>query len=76
MWALQGRGVLFPEPGSHLTTCIEELKRAESQRSLTVTPSHASIVVRDSNEVVHVGAGLGVAHKLRHVQIPEKEKRL
>ena len=34
--------------------------------------AHASIVVRDGDEIIHIGPSLGVAHILRHVQVPKK----
>lgn len=56
-------------------TEVSGLKQDTSERKmklievLTVASSHSSIVVGHSNEVVHVGPGLGVANKLRHVQV-------
>lgn len=35
--------------------------------------THAAIVVGDGHQIIHVGPSLGVAHKLRHVQVPEKK---
>lgn len=37
--------------------------------SLTVAPSHPTIVVGHSNEVVATGPGIGVDQEFRHVQI-------
>lgn len=57
------------------TGTLRQTQKKKKEKVLTVTSSHSSIVVGHSNEVINVGPSLGVTHKLRHVQVSEKNER-